>query len=44
VVYWLRSRGLPADDDAIVDRILQKAKRASAILREDEILAEIRSA
>jgi 2-isopropylmalate synthase len=44
VVYWLTSRGLPADDEATVDRILQKAKRASAVLREDEILAEIRTA
>jgi hypothetical protein len=43
VTYWLEKRGLTATED-LVDRIFQKAKRASAVLTDAEILAEIGAA
>jgi isopropylmalate/homocitrate/citramalate synthase len=38
VVYWLESRGLEASDDRVT-RIYERAKQASAVLTEDEMLA-----
>lgn len=38
VVYWLESRGLEASDDRVT-RIYERAKKASAVLSEDEMLA-----
>ena len=38
VVYWLESRGLEASDDRVT-RIYERAKHASAVLTEDEMLA-----
>jgi 2-isopropylmalate synthase len=43
VTYWLEKRGLTVDD-ALVDRILQKAKRSSTVLTEVEIRDEIEAA
>jgi 2-isopropylmalate synthase len=43
VVYWLERRGLPARDE-VVGRILARAKAASAVLTEAEILEELRAA
>jgi isopropylmalate/homocitrate/citramalate synthase len=40
IVYWLEHRGLEATD-ARVDRIFAKAKEASTVLKNDEILALI---
>jgi 2-isopropylmalate synthase len=40
VVYWLERRGIEATDE-LVDRIFTKAKGATAVLREEEILAVI---
>jgi 2-isopropylmalate synthase len=40
VIFWLEQRGLPAPDE-VVDRILETAKRAAAVLTEDEIRAVI---
>ena len=39
VIFWLERRGIPATDD-VVDRIFARAKRASAVLTDEEILAE----
>jgi 2-isopropylmalate synthase len=36
VIFWLEQRGLPAPDD-VVDRILETAKSAAAVLTEDQI-------
>jgi 2-isopropylmalate synthase len=41
VIFWLERRGLPVTE-AIVDRIFEKAKGASSVLEESEILAEVR--
>lgn len=38
VIYWLEKRGITATD-ALVERIFQRAKAASHVLTEDEILA-----
>jgi 2-isopropylmalate synthase len=38
VVYWLERRGIEATDE-LVDRIFAKAKAATTVLREDEILS-----
>lgn len=43
VTYWLEKRGVVATD-ALVERILQRAKRASAVLTDAEIRDEIRHA
>jgi 2-isopropylmalate synthase len=43
VLYWLQSRRLPATDE-IVERVFAKAKSATRVLTEEEILAEIRPA
>ncbi|MEZ5294147.1 MAG: hypothetical protein R2745_23900 [Vicinamibacterales bacterium] len=43
VTYWLEKRGIAATD-SLVDRILQRAKRASAVLTDAEIRDEIRAA
>jgi 2-isopropylmalate synthase len=43
VTYWLEKRGITATED-LVDRIFQKAKRASAVLTDDEIRAEVGAA
>ncbi|MGE0815598.1 MAG: LeuA family protein [Vicinamibacterales bacterium] len=43
VTYWLEKRGIAATD-TLVDRILQRAKRASAVLTDAEIRDEIRAA
>jgi 2-isopropylmalate synthase len=43
VIFWLERRGIPATDE-VVDRIFNRAKRASAVLTEPEILAEIQAA
>ena len=40
VTYWLDKRGIAMTDE-LVDRILQRAKRASAILTDAEIREEI---
>jgi 2-isopropylmalate synthase len=40
VVFWLEKRGITADD-ALVERIFQKAKASKAVLTEEEILAEV---
>ena len=40
VVFWLEKRGLPATE-AVVDRVLAKAKRSTCVLTETEIRAEI---
>jgi 2-isopropylmalate synthase len=40
VVFWLERRGLPATDE-IVDRIFARAKNATRVLAEEEILAEL---
>lgn len=40
VVFWLEKRGLPATDD-IVDRVFSRAKNATHVLTEAEILAEV---
>jgi isopropylmalate/homocitrate/citramalate synthase len=37
VIFWLERRGLPVSDD-LVDRIFAKAKAASSVLEEEEIL------
>jgi 2-isopropylmalate synthase len=42
VVFWLERRGIPATDE-IVDRIFARAKKASAVLTEEEILAEVQA-
>ncbi len=41
VVYWLERRGLPAPDE-IVDRIFSRAKNATHVLTEEEILREVK--
>jgi isopropylmalate/homocitrate/citramalate synthase len=41
VIFWLEKRGLPVTDD-IVDRIFVKAKGASSVLEEREILAVLK--
>ena len=41
VIFWLEKRGLPVTDD-IVDRIFAKAKGASSVLEEREILAVLK--
>jgi len=38
IVYWLEKRGLPAKDE-VVNRIFEKAKQATQLLTEAEILA-----
>ena len=38
VVYWLESRGLEAKED-LVNRIYDRAKQATAVLTEAELLA-----
>ncbi len=43
VTYWLEKRGITATE-ALVDRLVQKAKRASAVLSDDEIRAEVAAA
>jgi len=43
VEYWLRSRGLSAEE-AVVDRIFEQAKRGNRILEEDEIRAIVERA
>jgi 2-isopropylmalate synthase len=43
IIFWLERRGI-APTDEIVDRIFARAKRADAVLTEDEILAEVKSA
>jgi 2-isopropylmalate synthase len=43
VTYWLEKRGIEATD-ALVERILQRAKRATAVLTDAEIRDEIRQA
>lgn len=43
VTYWLEKRGI-APTEALVERILQRAKRASAVLTDAEIREEIRQA
>jgi 2-isopropylmalate synthase len=40
VVFWLERRGLPASEE-IVDRVFAKAKAASSVLTEEEILHEV---
>jgi isopropylmalate/homocitrate/citramalate synthase len=42
VIFWLEQRGLPAPE-AVVDRILEVAKRAASVLTEAEVLAVIGS-
>jgi 2-isopropylmalate synthase len=41
VVFWLEKRGLPAGEE-VVDRIFAKAKASVSVLREDEILKELK--
>jgi 2-isopropylmalate synthase len=41
VVFWLEKRGLPVTDD-VVERIFAKAKSATGVLEEKEILALLR--
>jgi len=43
VIFWLERRGIPATDE-VVDRIFTRAKRANAVLTEQEILAEVQAA
>jgi 2-isopropylmalate synthase len=38
VIYWLESRGLEASEDRVT-RIYERAKQASAVLNEDELMA-----
>lgn len=40
VVFWLEKRGVAADD-ALVERIFQKAKASKTVLTEEEIFAEV---
>jgi 2-isopropylmalate synthase len=40
VIFWLERRGLPVSDD-LVDRIFAKAKSASSVLEEAEILSVV---
>jgi 2-isopropylmalate synthase len=40
VLFWLEKRGITADD-ALVERIFQKAKASKTVLTEEEILAEV---
>ena len=40
VVFWLEKRGLAATEE-LVDRIFQRAKRASSVLTEEEIRDDI---
>jgi 2-isopropylmalate synthase len=42
VIFWLERRGIPATDD-VVDRIFARAKSASAVLTDEEILAEVQA-
>jgi hypothetical protein len=37
VVYWLESRGLEASEERVT-RIYERAKQASALLTEDEVM------
>ena len=41
VIHWLETRGLPATDE-IVDRVFERAKNATHVLTEEEILEELR--
>jgi len=41
VVHWLEKRGLPATDE-VVDRVFARAKSATHVLTEAEILEELR--
>ena len=41
VVFWLEKRGLPVTDE-LVERVFARAKAASSVLAEDEILALVR--
>jgi 2-isopropylmalate synthase len=43
IIFWLERRGI-APTDEIVDRIFARAKRADAVLTEDEMLAEVKTA
>lgn len=38
IVFWLEKRGMPANED-VVNRIFEKAKQATRLLSDDEILA-----
>ena len=38
VIFWLETRGLEASEDRIA-RIYERAKQASAVLSEDEVMA-----
>ncbi|HEX6464486.1 MAG TPA: LeuA family protein [Vicinamibacterales bacterium] len=40
IIFWLERRGIPATDE-LVDRVFARAKRAAAVLTEEEILAEV---
>jgi 2-isopropylmalate synthase len=40
VLFWLEKRGITADE-ALVERIFQKAKASKTVLTEEEILAEV---
>jgi 2-isopropylmalate synthase len=43
IIFWLERRGIVPTDE-IVDRIFARAKRADAVLTEDEMLAEVKAA
>jgi 2-isopropylmalate synthase len=43
VIYWLEQRGIEADE-ALVDRIVSRAKRGRAVLTEAQILREVEEA
>jgi 2-isopropylmalate synthase len=43
IIFWLERRGI-APTDEIVDRIFARAKRADAVLTEDEMIAEVKAA
>jgi isopropylmalate/homocitrate/citramalate synthase len=42
IIFWLERRGIQATDE-LVDRIFARAKRADAVLTEQELLAEIQA-